>query len=273
MTKRSEPDGFLDWQVAPARGATTSARRCYRQHYSFSSHSSRHRCPKRMERSEHNEYPGKYGCRLPSPRTEGGRRMVWRPRPHVGALWCVALLFTLGLLHLNFWRACSRFSQHRDRRGRLRIHLPLIVRGFVERMASGSADCRRRRRSTKLLPRLWRHTVWMQLRCRRATTPALTCLWVGLRIRVPGARQGFVFALLGIPLSERLIRNAVRPHFFFPERPGFGARGLAAEPIDCGAWRAEFNAGRSGDEVHLPASIAHHTHMDGHASDYGTTEP
>jgi hypothetical protein len=69
---------------------------------------------------------------------------------------------------------------------------------------------------------------------------------VGLRIRVPAARQGFVFALPGIPLSERLIRNAVRPHFVFPKAPGFDARGLAAEPICCAARRAEFDAGRRG---------------------------
>jgi hypothetical protein len=103
-------------------------------------------------------------------------------------------------------------------------------------------------------------------------TPALTCLWIGVCTRVPGARLRFVFALLGIALSERLIRNAVRPHFVFPKHSGFGTRGLAAEPICCAARRAEFDAGRRGDEVYLPASIAHDTHMDGHASDYGTTE-
>jgi hypothetical protein len=103
-------------------------------------------------------------------------------------------------------------------------------------------------------------------------TPAITCLWIGVCTRVPGARQRFVFALLGIALSERLIRNAVRPHFVFPKHSGFGTRGLAAEPRCCAAWRAELDAWRRGDEVNLPASIAHDTNMDGHASDYGTTE-
>jgi hypothetical protein len=103
-------------------------------------------------------------------------------------------------------------------------------------------------------------------------TLALTCLWIGMWTRVPDGWQGFIFALLGIPLSERLIRDAVRPHFVFRKRPGLGARGLAAEPICCAAWRAELDAWRRGDEVNLPASIAHNTHMDGHASDYGTTE-
>jgi len=97
-------------------------------------------------------------------------------------------------------------------------------------------------------------------------TLGLTCLWISTRIRVLDAGQGFVLALVGITPSERLIRDAVGPHFIFPKRPGFGAWRHAAEPIRRGNRGAEINAGRRGDEVDPLASIAHDTHMYRHTS-------
>jgi hypothetical protein len=104
------------------------------------------------------------------------------------------------------------------------------------------------------------------LRRGRALKLVLTCLRIGARTRILDAWQGFVLALVGIPPSERLIRNTIGPHFVFPKRPDFGARRLTAEPIRCANRPAEFNAGRGRDEVYSLASIAHDTHMDRHTS-------
>jgi CubicO group peptidase (beta-lactamase class C family) len=74
MTKRSEPDGFLDWQVAPARGARTSARR-WLQAASFlflaliaSQVSEAHG---KIRVAEHNEYPGKHWTQTAKPEDRG----------------------------------------------------------------------------------------------------------------------------------------------------------------------------------------------------------
>jgi CubicO group peptidase (beta-lactamase class C family) len=74
MTKRSEPDGFLDWQVAPARGARTSARR-WLQTTSLlflaliaSQVSEAHG---KIRGAEHNEYPGKHWTQAAKPEDRG----------------------------------------------------------------------------------------------------------------------------------------------------------------------------------------------------------
>jgi CubicO group peptidase (beta-lactamase class C family) len=74
MTNRLEPDGFLDWQVAPARGARTSARR-WLQAASFlflaliaSQVSEAHG---KIRVAEHNEYPGKHWTQTAKPEDRG----------------------------------------------------------------------------------------------------------------------------------------------------------------------------------------------------------
>src|SRR5215470_11288613 len=104
------------------------------------------------------------------------------------------------------------------------------------------------------------------LRRGRALDLALTCLWIGVRTHVLDARQWFVLALVGIPPPERLIRDAVGPHFVFSKHPVFGAGRLAAEAVHCTNRLEEFNARRRRNEVYSLASIAHDTHMDRHRS-------
>jgi CubicO group peptidase (beta-lactamase class C family) len=74
MTKRSEPDGFLNWRVSPARGARTSARR-WLQAASFlflaliaSQVSEAHG---KIGGAEHNEYPGKHWTQTAKPEDRG----------------------------------------------------------------------------------------------------------------------------------------------------------------------------------------------------------
>jgi len=74
MTKRSEPDGFLDRQVAPARGARTAAPR-WLQAVSFlflaliaSQVPEAHG---KIRGAEHNEYPGKHWTQTPKPEDRG----------------------------------------------------------------------------------------------------------------------------------------------------------------------------------------------------------
>jgi len=74
MTKRSEPEGFLNWQVAKARGARTSARR-WLQASSFlflvliASQVSEARGKIRV--AEHNEYPGQHWTQTAKPEDRG----------------------------------------------------------------------------------------------------------------------------------------------------------------------------------------------------------
>jgi hypothetical protein len=74
---------------------------------------------------------------LSKSRDEAGHRMVWRPTPHVGGALVRGIAVHPWAPALEFLETCSRFSLHRDRRRRLRVHLPLIVRRFVDRVASG----------------------------------------------------------------------------------------------------------------------------------------
>src|SRR5271157_1338658 len=86
------------------------------------------------------------------------------------------------------------------------------------------------------------------------------------RVRLLWDFDELVLALLCVPASEHLFRDAVRPHAVLSKLLDFGTGRRALEPVHSRRELARLDAARCGDEVHLAAPLAHDAHVDRHAA-------